>query len=385
MPMPMPAVTGTTSPANRTHSRMRVPRIKALDFFCGAGGLTRGLLDAGIQVLAGIDNDERLLRTYEYNNRPSRLLVQDVRDLDIYQVRNSLGITSSDQVLYAACTPCQPFSTLNQRRGKDSRKQLLTAFGQLVEAAPPDFIIVENVPGLHNAYGREIYAEFIEQLTRAGLVYHDEKLLDAADYQVPQTRKRLIMVASRLGPIKLPSKSTSRKRTVRDAIGRMPPPQIGIQGARSRSAQSARATSLSYSHLPNHVARKLSERHLSIVRAIPKDGGSRKDIVDESVLLDCHRKNPDLHKDVFGRMRWDTPAPTLTCRCTDTYCGRFVHPEEDRGLSLREAAALQTFPAKYEFFGTFLHAATQIGNAVPVKLARTLAQAVITSIPVKEE
>jgi DNA (cytosine-5)-methyltransferase 1 len=375
---------GAVDEAQPGQVRQSPPRIKALDFFCGAGGLTRGLLDAGIHVMAGIDNDDRLSRTYEHNNAPSKFLAKDVRELDIQEVRRQFGIEDTDLVLYAACTPCQPFSTLNQRRGKDDRKELLLVFGDLVESAPPDFVIVENVPGLHHAYGREIYTEFINKLTRAGLQFRKSELLDAADYGVPQVRKRFLMIASRLGPINLPDKSESGRSTVRDAIGDLPPPQIGIEGVGSRSAQSARPTSLTYPGLPNHVARKLPDRHLQIVRAVPKDGGSRKDITDESVLLKCHRKNPNLHKDVFGRMRWDAPAPTLTCRCTDTYCGRFVHPEEDRGLSLREAAAIQTFPAHYEFFGTFLHAAAQIGNAVPVRLAQQLGQEVVFFVCAEE-
>lgn len=352
-------------------------KVKALDFFCGAGGLTRGLLDAGIKVLAGIDNDERLRRTYEHNNKPSRFLAEDVREFDIHATRRELGITSNDIVLYAACTPCQPFSTLNQRRGEDDRKELLLAFGELVEEAPPDFIIVENVPGLHNAYGREIYAKFLAQLTRAGFEDRDAAKLDAADYGVPQVRKRFIMVASRRGPITLPPKSKGKPKTVRQAIGKFPAPQVGIEGARSAHAESAQATRVTYPNLPNHVTRELPEKHLKIVRAVPKDGGSRKDITDESILLECHKKNPTLHKDVFGRMKWDSPAPTMTCRCTDTYCGRFVHPDEDRGLSLREAAAIQSFPPKYKFFGTFLHAARQIGNAVPVRLANQLGKQVV--------
>jgi DNA (cytosine-5)-methyltransferase 1 len=354
------------------NSSSGIKKVKALDFFCGAGGLTRGLLDAGIEVLAGIDNDERLRRTYEHNNPPSRFLTEDVRKFNIHANRRELGIADDDIVVYAACTPCQPFSTLNQRRGKDERKELLIAFGELVETAPPDFIIVENVPGLHNAYGREVYTRFLDQLTRAGISDRDAAKLDAADYGVPQVRKRFIMVASRRGAIKLPSKNESGRQTVRDAIEKFPPPQVGIEGARSAHAESARATRITYPDFPNHVTRELPEKHLKIVAAVPKDGGSRKDIKDESVLLDCHKKNPTLHKDVFGRMKWDAPAPTMTCRCTDTYCGRFVHPEENRGLSLREAAAIQSFPPEYEFFGTFLHAARQIGNAVPVRLANQL-------------
>jgi DNA (cytosine-5)-methyltransferase 1 len=153
------------------------------------------------------------------------------------------------------------------------------------------------------------------------------------------------------------------KPNVRDAIKRYPP--IG-------DGEKAPA-------LLNHETRKMMPHHKIIVQAVPKDGGSRQDIVDTSILLKCHREQPKVHKDVFGRMAWEQPSPTLTCRCTDVYCGRFVHPEQDRGLSLREAAALQTFRDDYKFFGTFFHIADQIGNAVPVKFARQLGLAITKS------
>jgi DNA (cytosine-5)-methyltransferase 1 len=354
--------------------------LKAIDFFCGAGGLTRGLLDAGIAVLAGIDNDDRLRRTYESNNKPSRFICKDIAEIDIVELRKSLGIVKSDIVVYAACTPCQPFSTLNQRRGVDDRKELLLTFGEIVKRRPPDYIVVENVPGLKNAYGREIYRKFLAMLSEVGFIHTDGDLLDAQDYGVPQERKRFLMLASRRGPIALPQASRRPPRTVRSAIHRFAAPIIGLDRPRSSSAQSATpATAKKQRIHPNHVARELGADHLKIIQAIPHDGGSRSDVLDESVLLKCHRGKSKIHRDVFGRMSWDAPAPTLTCRATDIYCGRFGHPEQDRGLSLREAAALQTFRWDYVFRGTFYHAAQQIGNAVPVRLARRLGRAILAS------
>ena len=355
--------------------------LKAIDFFCGAGGLTRGLRDAGINVLAGVDNDVRLKRTYEENNRPSKFIGADIESVDIIALRKQLAIRKPDIVVYAACTPCQPFSTLNQRRGRDNRKNLLLAFSKLVVEAPPDFIIVENVPGLKNKYGNKIFTNFLADIQSVGFTHHDADLLDAWDYGVPQIRKRFLLVASRHGPIKLPRRAPGRKPTVRGAIGKMPAPTIGLLRGGSRSASSATAAGPPGTEpsLPNHIARKLSTAHTNIMKAVPANGGSRSDVKDISVLLDCHQRNPTLHRDVFGRIDWDAPSPTLTCRCTDVYCGRFGHPVEHRGLSLREAAALQTFPNDYVFHGTFFHAATQIGNAVPVRLAKHLGQAVLAA------
>ena len=339
--------------------------IKAIDFFCGAGGLTRGLLDAGIQVLAGVDNDKRLAETYTHNNRPSRFVNSDIDAIQIHKLRKTLGIQDQDTTLYAACTPCQPFSTLNRLQGKDERKILLLDFARIVEESPPDFIIVENVPGLNNAIGKEIYKKFLKILKKGGFTEAAD-LLDAKHFEVPQTRKRFILVASRHGSISLPEPETDTNRftTVRECIEKYPAIADG-------------ETSVDYL---NHTSRKLKPHLLRIVEAVPKDGGSRRDVADTSILLKCHQEKPNVHKDVFGRMVWDAPSPTLTCRCIDVYCGRFTHPEQNRGISLREAAALQTFDDDYEFFGTsLLGVSRQIGNAVPVTLAEQLGKSIIDS------
>ena len=345
--------------------------IKAIDFFCGAGGLTRGLLNAGINVLAGVDNDERLRETYTHNNKPSKFIKKNIKDVQIHRFREELGITGQDTTLYAACTPCQPFSTLNSLKGADDRKNLLLDFADIVRRSPPDFVLIENVPGLNNAYGREIYKSFHDTLMDCGYSEPSAGLLDAKDFGVPQTRKRFILIAARNGTISLPmpthgvggtgGEETADFLTVRDYIEDYPTISDGEES----------------DAYPNHIARKLQPHHKTIVEAVPKNGGSRRDVADTSILLKCHQDNPKAHKDVFGRMTWDSPSPTLTARCTDVYCGRFIHPEQDRGISLREAAALQTFPDSYKFFGpSILNQAGQIGNAVPVKFAESLGKAV---------
>ena len=336
--------------------------IKAIDFFCGAGGLTRGLLNAGISVVAGVDNDNRIRKTYQSNNQLSRFIAADIRDVNIDALRDELDICPKEPTLYAACTPCQPFSTLNTMHTVDRRKSLLLDFAAIVEQVPPDYIIVENVPGLGNAVGKDIYQEFEQTLKKHGF-HIDAEMLDAKEFGVPQTRKRFILVASRHGRPHLPIPTTrERFKTVGDYIRKFPAIAHG---------------ELSDSYT-NHVARKLPPHHLRIVEAVPVNGGSRRDVADTSILLKCHQKNPKAHRDVFGRMSWDLPAPTLTCRCTDVYCGRFIHPEQNRGISVREAAALQTFDNQYEFFGdSILEQARQIGNAVPVKLAKQLGDSIL--------
>ena len=346
--------------------------IKAIDFFCGAGGLTRGLLDAGIRVLAGVDNDERLRKTYTHNNKlnnkPIRFINKDIDKIKIHELRKELKIQNEDTTLYAACTPCQPFSTLSRQNWKDdNRKILLLTFAEIVKECPPDFILVENVPGLNNGSGKEIYKEFKKILKECGFSNRAADLLDAKHFGVPQTRKRFILLASKDGSISLPTPITDPSRfvTVKECIGEYPEIADGGESG----------------DCPNHKARELKSHHKRIVEAVPEDGGSRGDITDTSILLKCHQDRPDAHRDVFGRMAWDKPAPTLTSRCSDVYSGRFIHPEQNRGISLREAAALQTFGDDYEFFGSSITGiARQIGNAVPVKLAEHLGESILNSL-----
>jgi len=331
--------------------------IKALDFYCGAGGRPRGLLNAGR------GQDRRPRPTYEANNVSSQFITSDIAAVNIRELRARLNPRPEDPVLYAASPPCQPFSVLNTTKGPDSRRSLLLAFGQIIAEYPPDFLLIENVPGLGKTRGKAIRNEFLEILKQQGFQWIAARL-DAKDYGVPQTRKRFILVASRHSQPTCPPPTTSigQYATVRETISHYPALADG-------------ETSPEY---PNHTARKLPEHHKRIVAAVPEDGGSRRDIADTSLLLPCHQRQPAVHKDVFGRMAWDQPGPTRTSRCTDVYCGRFIHPEQDRGISLREAAALQTFPDSYEFFSNSIQeTARQIGNAVPVKLAQVLGQAII--------
>ena len=347
--------------------------IKAIDFFCGAGGLTRGLLDAGIKVLAGVDNDERLQETYTHNNKPSRFINKDINAIDIHELRKELEIQDEDTTLYAACTPCQPFSNLSRQiSDDDNRKILLLTFAEIVKECPPDFILVENVPGLNNGSGKKIYKEFKSILKQCGFSNLAADLLDARHFGVPQTRKRFILLASKEDSISLPIPITNPSQfvTVRECIEGYP--EIA-DGGESED-------------FLNHKARKLKPHHKAIVEAVPENGGSRGDITDTSILLKCHQEKPDSHTDVFGRMAWDKPAPTLTSRCADIYSGRFVHPKQNRGISLREAAALQTFSDDYEFFGTSISGiARQIGNAVPVKLATVIGKSILKHVEENEE
>ena len=226
----------------------------------------------------------------------------------------------------------------------------------LVDNILPDHVLVENVPKFK---GSPYHRHMKRILGKHGYKY-DEGIVDAADYGVPQTRLRYVLLASRKLPVQIPHRThgsgMERLRTVRDAIAAYP---------RVRQGES-------HDRFYNHVASGLSEKNRRRMRLTPKDGGSRRDV--PSMTLQCHQ-NHSGHNDVYGRMRWDRPSPTLTCRCNSISNGRFAHPEQDRGITVREAASLQTFPDDYVFRSHNVHNAAHVGNAVPVLLAKKLGMA----------
>lgn len=336
--------------------KIRSADIVAVDWFCGGGGMTRGLLNAGIGVINGLDSDASAERTYEENNRGCVFVKTDVRDITAAEVMNGIKLKRGQKLLFAACAPCQPFSQQNKKRNErdDERRPLMIDFSKKVAEIKPDYIFIENVPGLGGHFARDVYEQFKKVLEREKY-WFDEGVVNAKYYGVPQNRRRLVLLASRHGQIRIPEETHGKGKTplitVRDAIGNYPPIKAGE----------------SFDKLPNHVSRKLSERNLERISHTPEDGGDRKDW-PEKLLLECHKSRRG-YEDVYGRMKWDSPSPTLTCKCTSLSNGRFGHPEQDRAISLREAAALQTFGDEYVFYGGLDDITKQIGNAVPVKLA----------------
>lgn len=329
--------------------------MKAIDFFCGAGGLTRGLLDAGINVLAGFDKDGDCRSTYEHNNPGVRFIQADISKVTLRDLHGKCRLRRFDNVLFAGCAPCQPFSP--QRKGARVRTDatLLAEFGRLVEAAQPGYVLIENVPGIAKVKGLSTFQRFLRMLDANEYLY-DYGVLDAKQFGVPQNRRRLVLLASRHGQPTLPEPRYGNRlrpfRTVRQAISHFPTIEAGECHAK----------------VPNHVAATITELNLERLRFTPHDGGDRRSW-PERLHLDCHKGDYKGHTDVYGRMAWDSPSPALTGRCHSISNGRYGHPEQDRAVSLREAAAIQTFPDRYIFFGSNKHIAMQIGNAVPVRLA----------------
>lgn len=329
----------------------------AVDLFCGAGGLTRGLLDEGIRVLAGYDLDPACRYPYEHNNGVP-FFEQDVNELDPAEVA-SLFPRGSVRII-AGCAPCQPYS--NYSRGHKSiyeeRWHLIGAYQKIVEGVRPELVTIENVVQLqkHPSYG-----ELVRSLEEAG--YHWSKYeVRCEKYGVPQTRTRLVAFASIFGPVDLASASCvdGGYATVRDAIGHLPPLSAGGTDPNDRL----------------HTASRLSDINLQRIRA-SKPGGTWRDW-DAELVASCHKaKSGKTYPSVYGRMEWDKPGPTITTQFFGFGNGRFGHPEQDRGLSLREGALLQTFPREYEFVAPgepiyFKRVGRLIGNAVPVLLARAV-------------
>lgn len=338
-------------------SRDKNIKYKAVDFFCGAGGVTCGFEKAGVEVIVGIDKDKSCKRTYENNNKAT-FLEADISDLNKERLSEEYGVKKNDdKLIFIGCSPCQYFTNLktNKTKSKESRL-LLEDFQVFVDYYRPGFIFIENVPGIEKKEESPL-ENFRHFLTKAGYVY-DEDVLNAKYLGVPQNRRRYVLIASRVkNEIKLPVENENEIQTLKDAIGDY------------KIFPKVAAGHIDDSDFQHSVA-KLSSLNMKRVKRTPKDGGSRLNWADnEELQLDCYKEH-DGHTDVYSRMYWDRPSPTITTKFRYTSTGRYTHPEQDRGLSLREGATLQSFPLDYVFYSKSQNEiAKMIGNAVPPKLA----------------
>lgn len=335
------------------------PQIDVFDFFSGCGGTSAGLRRAGLTPRAAVDFDPDAIATYQRNFPHARALLANIVGLPTEDLVPYFDKVRTRPVLFSACAPCQPFSKQNrQRQNDDPRKSLLGNLRRFVERFRPELLLVENVPGIGHATseGLSPLQELIEMLNDLKYFYHSAVVL-AQGYGVPQSRRRLIVVASQFGEIRVPDATygPGRRpyRTVGDEIRHLPPLEAG---------QECLAVN-------KHRAAALSELNKMRIRAsVP--GGSWHDWPPE-LRLECHG-NVKGYSDVYGRLSWDKPAPALTTRCISLSNGRFGHPEQDRAISVREAAYLQTFDGNFDFCGNLNSMAKQIGNAVPVRLAEAM-------------
>jgi DNA (cytosine-5)-methyltransferase 1 len=337
----------------------------AIDLFAGAGGATQGLRDAGFDVVAAVENDADAAATWRLN-QPGAMLERDVRLVSAEQLRTAGGLVSDQRLdLLKACPPCQGFSSLRGDRDPDERRNdLVLDTLRLVEELSPRAVLLENVPGLRRDSRFAKLTAGMREL-EYGLV---DFIVEASSLGVPQRRRRLVIVA------------VHKLDGIPSGIDTLVPPARRRPPLTAGAALSALAAQLPAED-PAHVWRRSRGAVAERIRAVPV-GGSRFDL-PEHLQLACHRrlktKSGAVNRSAtgsYGRVRQDEPAPTMTTRCTTPACGSFIHPTEPRGLSLREAAALQTFPASYRWHGGYDSIERQIGNAVPVWMAQALGEAV---------
>jgi DNA (cytosine-5)-methyltransferase 1 len=317
----------------------------ALDLFSGCGGLTLGLRQAGFSVLGAVELDKKACATYRTNHVSTLLFEKDIKEVCGVQIMSELGLELGELDLLAGCPPCQGFSSLKTKNIKasvsDTRNDLIYDFLRLVFELNPKLVMLENVPNLQKDLR---FKKFCKNLKEFGYEF-TFSVQNVADYGVPQRRKRLILLASRIGFVTL-AEPNNKRVNVYDVIGRLVKP--GKSGD------------------PIHdMKRNHSEKVLAIMSAIPRNGGSRSSLPD-NLVLDCHKRHLG-YRDVYGRMRWDDVAPTITSGCINPSKGRFTHPTQNRVITLREAALLQGFPENYRFLPEYgLNAnALMIGNALP--------------------
>lgn len=323
----------------------------AIDLFSGCGGLTEGLRQSGFRVVGAIEKDLLAAKTYKANHNRVEVWIDDICDVTIAEMRRRLGLNRGELDLLAGCPPCQGFSSMRSLNGKlsveDERNNLIYQFLRFVRGLWPKTIMMENVPGLCDD---RRYSHFLRELKHLGYDSVDEGIRNAQFFGVPQRRRRLILMASRVGSVTAPEQDLEL-RTVKEFIADLP--KAGKSGDPAHD-------------LPEHRSDKIKR----LIAKIPRDGGSRSDLPRRQQLK-CHKKCDGFY-DVYGRMAWNEVSPTITGGCFNPSKGRFLHPSQNRCITMREAALLQSFPADYRFpdVSNKQDLALLIGNALPPEMIR---------------
>ncbi len=339
----------------------KVSTLKCVDFFCGGGGMSQGLSGAGIKIIGALDNDPDCRETYEENHKDSQFILSDITKMDEKDLTKRLGIRKNDDdLIFVGCSPCQYWSIINGRIDSERKEKshasrnLLHDFLRFVKYYKPGFVLVENVRNIRNNEKDSGLLDLLTFFDNNGYEFK-QGVLCAADYEVPQTRRRYVLVASRtVKNIELP-KVNKKKVSVRDAIGKQEPIKAG---------ETLLGDSL-------HRSSFLNEDNIARLKQTPEGGGRESWANNSKLIINAYKDKPhSFFRDNYGRMSWDKQAPTITTKFFSLGCGKFGHPAQNRAISLREGALLQTFHPKYKFKTKSMAATAKlIGNAVPPKLA----------------
>jgi DNA (cytosine-5)-methyltransferase 1 len=348
-------------------------RYTAIDCFSGAGGLSLGLINAGFEILLSFDNNLKCIQTQNSNPKYFNHLAVavSVEELLNGELLRRINISRGELFLLAGGPPCQGFSIQRIGEDKDIRNDLVLKFIQLINEVYPRYFIMENVPGITGKRGKSILDELMNKTADMGYWIH-KQIIDAQDFLVPQRRKRVFIVGERVDGLmpmfQFPDRIAKQKLTVRDTIGFLPPPP---------------EDGTDHPDIIHHRKDRLSEINVKRLRSLKQ--GQGRDYLPEELLVNAHKISSALigHRNVYGRMSWDSVAPTITARFDSFTRGQFGHPEQMRSITLREGALLQTFPIDFIFSGTKVDIARQIGNAVPPILGEILGRQIINSFQEK--
>lgn len=340
---------------------------KCIDSFCGAGGLCLGLIKAGFDILYSFDIEAKAIATIKANPeyfKNHKAETRDIYDIEPRELLNSLNLKPGELDLLAGGPPCQGFSVQRIGGDLDERNHLVEEYINKVIAIRPKMFILENVPGIEGKRGKDILSRALAKVEESGYFIH-EKILDAQDYGVPQRRRRVVIIGERKdheSPLFEYPEPQEYKITVREMIAHLPePPEDGSE----------------HPNFSLHRRDRLSAKNIERLQALKP--GQGRDFLPFELLADCHKVSSNVigHRNVYGRMPWDDVSPTITARFDSFTRGMFGHPEQNRSISLREGAMLQTFPVDFVFVGNKVEVARQIGNAVPVAMAMAVGSQII--------
>jgi DNA (cytosine-5)-methyltransferase 1 len=355
--------------------RERVDELTAIDLFSGAGALTLGLKQAGFRVVAGVEISKEISKTYKANHRKTVLLTKDIRQVTGKELLGASGLKKITMI--AGCPPCQGFSSLTSKyRREDSRNDLALEMARIIVEVKPEMVMMENVPGIMKK-GKPFLDKFVARLRRHGYRINMD-VLQLADYGIPQTRRRFVLLAGKGFKIALPKQTHCLKGNERKGLTPWLKVADIIKGTKKPVTLHEAIKKGGPEKFNWHIVRNLTKISLQRLASIKAGGSSRN--VPKKLRPKCHADRKIGFQNVYGRMSWNQTPPTITSGCTTPCMGRFGHPTQKRTISIREAALIQTFPDSFKFKTEYMDwACTMVGNALPPKFAEIAAKHALTT------